>query len=83
MTIENFDNITTLINNFTDNQLAIFRGIIDEEQRNRDEKKIEQYYNKIADLFDEIKESGFEIYYGSGDYPLFADDITIEASEEE
>jgi len=83
MTIENFDNITTLINNFTDNQLAIFRGLIDEEQRSRDEKKIEQYYNKIADLFDEIKENGFEIYYGCSNDILEAGDLTIEIPKEE
>ena len=81
MTIENFDNITTLINNFTDNQLAIFRGLIDEEQRNRDEKKIQEYYNKIADLFDEIKESGFEIYYDN-QYRLEVSDLVIEVAEE-
>lgn len=80
MTTENFDNITILINNFTDNQLVILRGLIDEEQRNRDEKKIEQYYNKIADLFDEIKKSGFEIYYGCSNNIniLEAGDLTIE-----
>ena len=81
MTIENFDNITTLINNFTDNQLAIFRGLIDEEQRNRDEKKIQEYYNKIADLFDEIKESGFEIYYDN-QYRFEVSDLVIEVAEE-
>ena len=82
MTIEKFDNITTIINSFTDNQLAILRGLIDKEQHSRDEKKIEQYYNKIADLFDEIKEDGFEIYYGSNNI-LEAGDLTIDIPEEE
>lgn len=81
MTIENFDNLTNLLNDFTDNQLAILRNIIDEEQRSRDEKKIEQYYNKIADLFDEIKESGFEIYYDN-QYRLEVSDLVIEVAEE-
>lgn len=83
MTIENFDNLTNLLNDFTDNQLAILRNIIDEEQRSRDEKKIEQYYNKITDLFDEIKEDGFEIYYGCSNNILEAGDLTIEVPEEE
>lgn len=82
MTAENFNKITILINNFTDNQLAILRGLIDEEQRNRDEKKIEQYYNKIADLFDEIKKSGFEIYYGCNNIFKIGD-LSIEIPEEE
>lgn len=82
MTAENFNKITILINNFTDNQLAILRGLIDEEQRNRDEKKIEQYYNKIADLFNEIKKSGFEIYYGCNNI-FEIGDLSIEIPEEE
>lgn len=82
MTIEKFDNITNLLNDFTDNQLAILRGIIDEEQRSRDEKKIEQYYNKITDLFDEIKEDGFEIYYGHKNDILEAGDLIIDTPEE-
>lgn len=83
MTIEKFDNITTLINNFTDNQLAILRGLIDEAQVNRNEKKIQEYYNRIADLFDEIRENGFEIYYGNSDCRLYDGDVTIDVSEEE
>lgn len=82
MTIEKFDNITNLLNDFTDSQLAILRGIIDEEQRSRDEKKIEQYYNKITNLFDEIKEDGFEIYYGNSNDILEAGDLTIDTPEE-
>lgn len=82
MTIENFDNLTNFLNNFTDIQLTVLKGKIEEEQNSRNEKKIQEYYNRIADLFDEIRENGFEIYYCDSDNRLLNEDVTIDISEE-
>lgn len=80
MATKNFDNITNLLNDFTDIQLAVLKGKIEEEEKNRNEKKIEEYYNRLADLIDEIKANGFEIYYDN-QYRLEVSDLAIEVSE--
>ena len=77
MTTEDLNNF---LNNLTDIQLAVLKGKIEEEEKNRNEKKIEEYYNRLADLIDEIKENGFEIYYDN-QYRLEVSDLAIEVSE--
>lgn len=81
MTAENLNDLTNFLRNLTDIQLAVLRGKIDEEEKIRNEKKIEQYYNRLADLIDEIKENGFEIYYDN-QYRFEVSDLAIEVAEE-
>lgn len=80
MTTENLNDLDNFLNNLTDIQLAVLKGKIEEEEKNRNETKIEEYYNKLADLIDEIKESGFEIYYDN-QYRFEVSDLAIEVVE--
>lgn len=80
MTADYLNDLTIFLNNLTDIQLAVLRGKIDEEQKNRDNKKIEEYYNRFTDLIDEINDSGFTIY--DGNFNIFeASNLTIRVAE--
>lgn len=80
MTADYLNDLNAFLNNLTDIQLAVLRGKIDEEEKNRNNKKIEEYYNRLADLIDEIKDNGFDIY--DSDYNIFeASNLTIEVAE--
>lgn len=80
MTTENLNDLDNFLNNLTDIQLAVLKGKIEEEEKNRNETKIEQYYDRLADLIDEIKDNGFDIY--DNDYNIFeASNLTIEVAE--
>lgn len=80
MTADYLNDLTNFLNNLTDIQLAVLRGKIDEEEKNRNDKKIEEYYNRLDDLIDEINDNGFNIYVG--DYNIFeASNLTIEVAK--
>lgn len=81
MTTENLNDLDNFLNNLTDIQLAVLKGKIEEEEKNRNETKIEQYYDRLADLIDEINENGFEIYYDN-QYRFEVSDLAIEVAEE-
>lgn len=70
MTNKDSTDLVNIFNNLTDTQLAVLKGKIEEEQKTRDQNKIEQYYNKLADLIDEIRDNGFEIYYDTSPFEI-------------